>query len=103
MEYHPSSGREPLHQAFNEFRVNVHDTTEGLPIDEEPWRPFSSRGDFKFAEITLNASLNKSHIDGLLSLIARIATGQVRITLKNDTDFCNVLCGATTQVSPVCC
>ncbi|KAG2117676.1 hypothetical protein BD769DRAFT_1629737 [Suillus cothurnatus] len=60
MEYHPSSGREPLHQAFNEFHVNVHDTTEGL----------------LFAEIALDASLNKSHIDGLLSLIARIATGQ---------------------------
>ncbi|KAG2123498.1 hypothetical protein BD769DRAFT_1628911 [Suillus cothurnatus] len=75
-EYHPSSGREPLHQAFNEFRVNVHDTTEGLPVDEEPWHPFSSQGDFEFAEIALDASLNKSHIDGLLSLIARIATGQ---------------------------
>ncbi|KAG1876628.1 hypothetical protein DFJ58DRAFT_712860 [Suillus subalutaceus] len=99
-EYHPSSGREPLHQAFNEFRVDVHDTTEGLPVDEEPWRPFSSQGDFEFAEITLDASLNKSQIDGLLSLIARIATGQVRITLKNDTDFRNVLCSATTQVSP---
>ncbi|KAG1771113.1 hypothetical protein EV702DRAFT_1181527 [Suillus placidus] len=35
----------------------------------EPWHPFCSRGDFEFAEITLNAALNKSQIDGLLALI----------------------------------
>jgi hypothetical protein len=38
-------------------------------------------------EIALDAVLNKLHIDGLLSLIACIASDQVKITLKNDTDF----------------
>ncbi|KAG1868959.1 hypothetical protein DFJ58DRAFT_714136 [Suillus subalutaceus] len=81
-EYHPSSGREPLHQVFDEFRANAHDTAEALP----------------FAEIALDAALNKLHIDGLLSLIACIAGGQVKITLKNDADFRQALCSASTQV-----
>ncbi|KAG1739543.1 hypothetical protein EDB19DRAFT_1928076 [Suillus lakei] len=98
-EYHPSSGRELLHQAFDEFRANAHDTAEPLPVDEEPWHPFASRADFEFAEIALDAALNKSHIDGLLSLIARIAGGQVKITLKNDADFRQALRSASTQVT----
>ncbi|KAG2140624.1 hypothetical protein DEU56DRAFT_734807, partial [Suillus clintonianus] len=101
MEYHPSSGHEPLFQAFDEFRVNAHDAPDGLRVDEEPWRPFSSRGDFKFAEIALDAALNKSHIDGLLSLIARIARGQIKITLKNDADFRNALHSAKERVYEV--
>lgn len=81
---------------FNKFHVNVHDTTEGLPVNKEPWRSFFSQDNFEFAEIALDAFFNKSHIDGLSSLIACIAIGQVRITLKNDTGFCNVLCSTTT-------
>ncbi|KAG1802204.1 uncharacterized protein HD556DRAFT_1196826, partial [Suillus plorans] len=44
--------------------------------------------------------LNKSHIDRLLSLIAHISRGQTKITLKNNTDFRNILHSATTQVMP---
>lgn len=101
-EYHPSSGREPLHQAFDEFRLDAHDTAEALPVNEEPWHPFASRADFEFAEIALDAALNKSHIDGLLSLIAHIAGGQVKITLTNDADFRQALRSASTQVTMVC-
>ncbi|KAG1882180.1 hypothetical protein F4604DRAFT_1921903 [Suillus subluteus] len=56
-EYHPSADREPLHQAFNEFGINAH-PEEQLPVDEAPWRPFRSRGNFEFAEIALDATLN---------------------------------------------
>ncbi|KAG1824182.1 hypothetical protein EV424DRAFT_1471936 [Suillus variegatus] len=76
--YHPSAGREPLLQTFEEFGVNSHPEEE-LPVDEEPWRPFCSRGDFEFAEIALNAALNKSQIDALLALIGRISRGESRL------------------------
>ncbi|KAG1745804.1 hypothetical protein EDD22DRAFT_958464 [Suillus occidentalis] len=42
-EFHPSSGREPLHQAFDEFGINSH-PEEQLPVDKMPWCPFRSRG-----------------------------------------------------------
>ncbi|KAG1796452.1 uncharacterized protein HD556DRAFT_1431467 [Suillus plorans] len=80
--YHPSAGREPLLQTFEEFGVNSHPEEE-LPVDEEPWRPFCSRGDFEFAEIALNAALNKSQINALLALIGRISRGESRF-VKHD-------------------
>ncbi|KAG0696993.1 hypothetical protein DFH29DRAFT_984460 [Suillus ampliporus] len=99
IEYHPSAAREPLLQTFEEFGVNLHPEEE-LPVDEEPWRPFHSRGDFEFAEIALNAALNKSQIDGLLGLIGRISRGESKITLANDNDLCQAWEHATTQVTP---
>ncbi|KAG2086392.1 hypothetical protein BD769DRAFT_1288560, partial [Suillus cothurnatus] len=70
-EYHPSTGHELLLQTF-EFGVNTHPEKD-IPIDEEPYCPFCSHGDFEFAEIALNATLNKSQIDGLLALIDQIS------------------------------
>ncbi|KAG1730507.1 uncharacterized protein EDB91DRAFT_1252585 [Suillus paluster] len=75
IEYHPSTGHEPLLQTFKEFGVNTHHE-EDLPVDEEPWHPFCSHGDFEFAEIMLNAMLNKLHIDDLLALIGCISRGE---------------------------
>ncbi|KAG1859232.1 hypothetical protein F4604DRAFT_1882756 [Suillus subluteus] len=98
-EYHPSADREPLHQAFDEFGINAH-PEEQLPINEEPWRPFVSRRDFEFAEIALDAALNKSQINGLLALIGRISRGETQMTLKNDADLCKAWEHATEQVTP---
>ncbi|KAG2741150.1 hypothetical protein P692DRAFT_201727127, partial [Suillus brevipes Sb2] len=98
-EFHPSSGREPLHQAFDEFGINSH-PEEQLPVDETPWRPFRSRGDFEFAEIALDAALNKAHINGLLALISRISSGETQMTLKTDMDLCKAWEHATDQVTP---
>ncbi|KAG1876519.1 hypothetical protein DFJ58DRAFT_720982 [Suillus subalutaceus] len=96
--YHPSARREPLLQTFEEFDVNTRPEEE-LPVDEEPWRPFCSRGDFEFAEIALNAALNKSHIDGLLALIGRISRGESRVTFKNDIELRKAWEHATAQVT----
>ncbi|KAG1837031.1 hypothetical protein DFJ58DRAFT_718946 [Suillus subalutaceus] len=92
MVYHPSARREPLLQTFEEFGVNTRPEEE-LPVDEEPWRP-------SFAEIALNAALNKSHIDGLLALIGRISRGESRVTFKNDIELRKAWEHATAQVTP---
>lgn len=99
--YHPSAGREPLLQTFEEFGVNSHPEEE-LPVDEEPWRPFCSRGDFEFAEIALNAALNKSQINALLALIGRISRGESRVTFSNDNELRKAWEHAAAQVTPVC-
>ncbi|KAG1811595.1 hypothetical protein EV424DRAFT_1327573 [Suillus variegatus] len=78
-EYHPRSGRSTIYQTFDEF--GIAQETQDAPIDEEPWRPFRSRGDFEFSEIALDAALNKSQINALLGLISRISQGQAQITL----------------------
>ncbi|KAG1765353.1 hypothetical protein EDD22DRAFT_978791 [Suillus occidentalis] len=99
MVYHPSVCREPLLQTFEEFGVNSCPEEE-LPIDEEPWRPFCSHGDFEFAEITPNAALNKSHIDVLLALIGCISRGESQVTFANDNDLRKAWEHTTAQVMP---
>ena len=53
-----------------------------LKVDEEPWLPFSTRADFEYADITLEAGLNASQSTRLILLIQRIANGE-SFTLKN--------------------
>ncbi|KAG2091483.1 uncharacterized protein F5147DRAFT_822988 [Suillus discolor] len=77
-EYHPRSARATLYQMFDEFGITQE--MQHAPVDEEPWRPFRSRGDFEFSEIALDAALNKSQINALLELISRIA--QVPVIYK---------------------
>jgi len=100
IEFHPRSGREPLYQRFEEFGVTPE--TQAPPVDETPWRPFQSRGDFEFSEIALDAALNKGQVDRLLSLIARIAQGDTQVTLKNEADLRTALDNAAAELTPVC-
>ncbi|KAG1874106.1 hypothetical protein C8R48DRAFT_745988 [Suillus tomentosus] len=99
MMYHPSAGHEPLLQTFEEFSVNSHPEEE-LPVDEEPWCPFCSRSNFEFAEIALNATLNKSQIDALLALIGRISRGESRVTFSNDNELRKAWEHTAAQVTP---
>ncbi|KAG2065452.1 hypothetical protein BDR04DRAFT_1130398 [Suillus decipiens] len=97
-EYHPSTGRETLYQAFEEF--GLREPVCVPPVDAEPWRPFCSRADMEFAEIAADAALNKSHINALLGLMARIADGRTQITFRNESDLHKAWDHAITQVTP---
>ncbi|KAG0696432.1 hypothetical protein DFH29DRAFT_984614 [Suillus ampliporus] len=97
-EFHPRSGHQTLYQRFEEFGVTPE--TQALPAEEEPWRPFRSRGDFEFSEIALDAALNKNQVDRLLSLMARISQGQAQITLKNEADLRKALDNAAAELTP---
>jgi hypothetical protein len=97
-EYHPRSGRATLYQPFEEFGIRE---MQQVPVDEDPWCPFRSRGDFEFAEIALNASLNKSQINALLDLISHINQGQAQVTLKNEADLSKAWDNAATELTPV--
>ncbi|KAG2339941.1 hypothetical protein BDR05DRAFT_977501 [Suillus weaverae] len=70
------SGRETLYQRFEEFGVTPE--TQAPPVDEAPWCPFRSHGDFEFSEIALDAALNKGQVDRLLSLITHIPQGDTQ-------------------------
>ncbi|KAG1747467.1 hypothetical protein EDB19DRAFT_1826190 [Suillus lakei] len=85
-EYHPCSGHPTLFQPFDKFGISPE--AQQVPIiDKELWRPFRSRGDFEFSEIAIEAALNKSQINALLSLITHISEGCAEITLKNEVDL----------------
>ena len=98
-EFHPRGSRPDLLQTFEEFGVTSH--APEAPADEEPWRPFRSRGDFEFAKIAVNASLSKAHINALLDLISRVKMGETELTLKNENDLRQAYDNAAKELTPV--
>jgi hypothetical protein len=84
-EYHPHSQRPPETVHFEDYNARKHARYE--LNDEEPWRPFRSRIDFEFAEITLKAALDKDLTDSLIRLVHRSINETGSFTLKNHADM----------------
>ncbi|THH15034.1 hypothetical protein EUX98_g9526 [Antrodiella citrinella] len=86
VEFHPNSQRPTKHYCFEDY--GHHTPLEPqLEADERPWRPFRSRGDFEFAEITLQAGLNNPQTDALIKLINRIIEGESKFTLRSHSEL----------------
>ncbi|KIO12067.1 hypothetical protein M404DRAFT_125704 [Pisolithus tinctorius Marx 270] len=98
-EFHPHSNTPSLFQSQEEF--GQHATAMMAP-DPHPWCPFIEGGDYLFAEISLQAGLNTSQINGLLSLIPCIVQGKENATLQNDVDLQCAWDRAAMQVTLVC-
>ncbi|KIK79337.1 hypothetical protein PAXRUDRAFT_16380 [Paxillus rubicundulus Ve08.2h10] len=96
-EYHPRSQRPTLFQNSDHFRLDK--SFKPLP-DHAPWRPFRCKGDFKFAEIALNTSLNQKQVDDLLNLIARVTKGTTQVTLKNEQELRKACDAAVAELTP---
>jgi hypothetical protein len=100
-EYHPRSQRPTLHQTFEEFGLKNNDSHENS-IDTTPWKPFRTRGDHRFAEIALDAGLNKAQVEGLLTLISLVSQGKESVTLKNEAELRRMCDNAGAELTPVC-
>ncbi|KAI5986273.1 hypothetical protein F5J12DRAFT_787264 [Pisolithus orientalis] len=87
-----------LFQSQEEF--GQHATAMMAP-NPHPWCPFIEEGDYLFAEIALQAGLNASQINGLLSLISRIVQGKANVTLQNNADLQHAWDRVAMQVTPV--
>ncbi|KAI5986488.1 hypothetical protein EDD15DRAFT_2389855 [Pisolithus albus] len=96
-EFHPRSNRPSLFQSQEEFGQCAF---PAMAHDTQPWRPFIEEGDYMFAEIALQAGLSASHINGLLTLIARINQGKAKVTLRNEVDLQRAWDRAAMQVTP---
>ena len=97
-EYHPRSKRPTLFQDADEFRMHK---SFKPPPDDAPWRPFRCKGDFEFAEIALDASLNQKQVDALLDLITCVANGTSQVTLKNEQELRQACDAAAAELTPV--
>jgi len=98
-EFHPRSRRVPIYQSYEAFRVQSR--TPRHVEDPAPWRPFRTASDFEFAELVLDASLNKRQVEILLGLIARVAQGAAQVTLKNDAELRKTCDTAGEELTPV--
>ncbi|KAF8837802.1 hypothetical protein BDN67DRAFT_991595 [Paxillus ammoniavirescens] len=96
-EYHPRSKCLTLFQTSDEF--HVHNTSKPPP-NPTPWCPFRCKGDFEFAEIVLEASLNKRQVESLLDLISCVAKGEAEVTFVNEPELWKLCDWAAEELTP---
>lgn len=85
-EYHPNSRRLPETQSFEEYGRKHRFFSP--PPNAEPWRPFfNSREDFVFAEILLEAGMNKDQSERLVKLFNLCLDGKGAFTFSNYSDI----------------
>jgi hypothetical protein len=99
-EYHPNSGHGVKVETFENYREH---TFKPVSISEitEPWHPFQSRTDFEFAQLALDTSLTKAHVDRLIQLVKRCISGQDSFNLMNHQDLYKTWDVASTMLTPV--
>ncbi|KAI0674805.1 hypothetical protein C8Q78DRAFT_502219 [Trametes maxima] len=98
-EYHPRSGRPTTVHPIEEF-TRVHDSQYKPPPQETPWGPFTTKADFEFAELSLQAALNKRQVDAFLQLIERLVRSEDRLTFRNQKDVETAWKGAAHKLTP---
>ena len=87
IEYHPKSKRGSRILSPEEFKAFSSNNEEPtVPLDGQPWRPFRSREDFKFAELAHAAALSKGQIDTLVKLIKRCERNPGSLTFEGVKD-----------------
>ncbi|KAI0651235.1 hypothetical protein C8Q79DRAFT_922050 [Trametes meyenii] len=94
-----SDGRSTTVHPIEEF-TRVHDSQYKPPPQETPWSPFTTKADFEFAELSLEAALNKRQVDAFLRLIERLVQSEDRLTFRNQTDIETAWEGAAHKLTP---
>lgn len=89
IEYHPHGERvrRILSPEIFKETLNPRSTCANVGPMEEPWRPFSSREDFEFAELVHDAKLNRERTERMIRLIRRCQEEPGLFTLKNYNDL----------------
>lgn len=102
IEYHPHSKRGTRVVSAEEFKQSLKNNSEPTgPPDNEPWRPFRSREDFKFADFVHDAALNRPQIERLIDLIQRCQNTPGSLTFNKYNDLKESLESASRILTPV--
>ena len=106
VEYHSNLSQASHICHFHEYQ---RDKPAGLSQNElltyldRPWRPFSTRSDFEFAELALRTGMSAKDVDDMLSLIRRVAGGNPPdLTFHSHTDISAAWENASRSHSHVC-
>ena len=100
-EYHPKSGCRTKTERFHEYKRSVAPENVSPPPNKEPWRPFISREDFEFAEVVLDAALNKDQVNTLIKLMHHCANGQSSFNIRSHSELCAIWKKASGMLTPV--
>ena len=90
IEYHPNSGKPPLILKFDARNVVKEPVEQAAeiaaqeePADREPYRPFTTRLDFEFAELMLETQMNDAQKSTLIKLIHQVQSKPADFTLQS--------------------
>ena len=87
-EYHPHTKKLPKVVKFEDYREYHSQRQRPTPRNPtRPWTPFRTRAEFEFAEIALDAALNKRQVDALLKLFRRCVAGEDMLGLKDHAEL----------------
>ncbi|KAG6805961.1 hypothetical protein H0H92_013231, partial [Tricholoma furcatifolium] len=97
--FHPSTGRAPIIQGFEEFRKESVLPPRRPPA--QPWLPFRSESEFGFAKIVHQAGMSAEGIDGLIKIINRLLGDREEyFLLKSNKDLKEMWERATEKYAP---
>ncbi|KAL4062639.1 hypothetical protein V8B97DRAFT_2026722 [Scleroderma yunnanense] len=85
-KYHSCSCQPTLFQKFEEFSIK-NKTLCTSAVDSTPWKPLKTQGNHHFAEIALDAGLNKVQVDDLLTLFTLISQGKEQVTITTNAEL----------------
>jgi hypothetical protein len=97
-EYHSRNGRLPLFQSADDFGRSA---APAVQPDEQSWQPFKTEADLEFADVAIQAGLNTSHVNALLSIISQVANHSARVTFKNENELHLACDRAAQELTPV--
>lgn len=87
VEYHKASKRPTMIYSFADFTRDEPIKQTAVPdVSSEPWKPFRSRLDFDFAELTHETHMNKGQIQRLLDIIHGVASKKDEFTFVKVDD-----------------
>lgn len=91
INHHPSTEKPEAKYSFAEYceaesETNTHDTATNT-TNKRPWRPFRTQLDFEFAELFLDAHMNKTQITTMIALIHHATVSTEQFTLANGSDL----------------
>lgn len=87
-EYHPHAKLPPKVVKFEEYREHHSQHRRPTPRNPtKPWTPFRTRAEFEFAEIAIDAALNKRQVDALIKVFHRCIEGKDTFELKGHADL----------------
>ena len=105
IEYHEKSGRAAKMSRLKDYLlhepVKVQPLPHNLAFDSKPWSPFKSLADFEFAEVALEAALNKNQIEKLIKITRHCINGDDVFNLASHKEICEIWTDASAMVSPV--
>jgi len=97
-EYHPHSGLPTRIESLHEYKQRSRVTRERP--SSKPWKPFRTRGDFEFAEMALEAALNKAQTDPFIKFIHHCVNKPTSFTLHNHAELTQMWEQAANKLTP---